>query len=912
MAELPSGTVTFLFSDVEGSTRLLTRLRGRYAEVLAQHQRLLRAAFDEHDGHEVHTEGDAFFVAFVRASDAIAAAVSAQRSLASQRWPEGVDVRVRMGVHTGEAEVRQHDYVGLDVHRAARICAAGHGGQVLISSSTRELVADELPSDVALRDLGEQRLKDLDRPEYLFQLVVGDLRADFPALASLSPGSGGADGLPPSPNRTIGRRDDVRAVAARLRAGDLRLLTLTGPGGVGKTRLGLEAARAVHSGFAAGARFVSLAAVRCATDVPAAIIQSLAIVPLSGESTEQAVTRFLSAKELLLVLDNLEQVLAAAGFVSELLTTCPGLTVLATSREALALAGEQRYPVAPLALPRDDHDTEALLRVPAVALFCERVRSHDPDFRLGDANAAAVAEICRRLDGLPLAIELAAARCGLLLSPSELAERLNTALGALGTSVRDAPARQQTMRATIDWSHELLSDDEKACFARFAVFAGGATVEAAETITVADLDTLDRLVAKSLLGRRQHGRTPTRLAMLETIRAYSTERFATAADQDAVRERHYCYFLALARRHGSDRALWGARGKDHLALLDAEISNLHAALAWAVGQDRAEQALAMCVATGRYWLMRDRYADALDWIDRVLSVPGADAYPALRARALCDKAWCLWPLGRGAERRTLMDEAQAIARQLAEPGLLSHVLETRAQPAAAAGRLDVAATLADEALHWAKAAGDDWAIAVAAEVRALAAGSADELREHVDRAAALLDEAGNVYILAELLSAAAYQALRLRSDRDARQFVERAIPLARELDNPYGWMALQGNYGLAALLTGDADTAREAFRDELRLCRELRVLPLAAEGLLGLAAIAAARDDPDRAARLVGAAAAHAYGSQQHDVKARLDAAFLDPARTRHGADDWDAAARDGSALRFEDAIAYALQEPPA
>jgi len=259
-----------------------------------------------------------------------------------------------------------------------------------------------------------------------------------------------------------------------------------------------------------------------------------------------------------------------------------------------------------------------------------------------------------------------------------------------------------------------------------------------------------------------------------------------------------------------------------------------------------------------------------------------------------------------------MDEAEAIARQLAEPRLLSHVLETRAQPAAAAGRLDVAATLADEALHWAKAAGDDWAIAVAAEVRALAAGSADELREHVDRAAALLDKAGNVYILAELLSAAAYQALRLRSDRDARQFVERAIPLARELDNPYGWMTLQGNYGLAALLTGDTDTARESFRDELRLCRELRVLPLAAEGLLGLAAIAAARDDPDRAARLVGAAAAHAYGSQQHDLKARLDAAFLDPARMRHGTSAWDAAVRDGAALSFEDAIAYALDEAGA
>src|SRR3954452_12220246 len=243
MAELPSGTVTFLFSDVEGSTRLLTRLRGRYAGVLGEHRRLLRAAFDEHDGREVGTEGDAFFVAFARASDAIAAAICAQRSLASHRWPEGVDVRVRMGVHTGEADVGRDGYVGLDVHRAARICAAGHGGQVLISGSTRELVADELPMDVGLRDLGEHRLKDLERPEHLFQLVIGGLPAEFPAPASQSSGS---TGLPPPPNRTIGRADDVRAIVERLRVDGVRLLTLTGPGGVGKTRLAVEAARAAR------------------------------------------------------------------------------------------------------------------------------------------------------------------------------------------------------------------------------------------------------------------------------------------------------------------------------------------------------------------------------------------------------------------------------------------------------------------------------------------------------------------------------------------------------------------------------------------------------------------------------------------------------------------------------------------
>src|SRR5437763_913006 len=299
MAELPTGTVTFLFSDVEGSTRLLTRLCGGYAEILAEHQRVLREAFDKYAGCVIDDQGDAFFVAFARASDAIAAAVRAQRALASRRWSEGVDVRVRMGVHTGEAELQSDRYVGLDVHRAARICAAGHGGQVLISSSTRELVVGELPGEVTLRDLGEHRLKDLERPEHLFQVVVRDLPTDFPPLTSLSPGSGRANGLPPSPNLTIGRAEEVHAIVNRLRVDGVRLLTLTGPGGVGKTRLALEAARAVKADFEDGAYFVSLAALRRPEDVPAAIVSALEIVVLPGESAEQTAERFLAAKHLL-------------------------------------------------------------------------------------------------------------------------------------------------------------------------------------------------------------------------------------------------------------------------------------------------------------------------------------------------------------------------------------------------------------------------------------------------------------------------------------------------------------------------------------------------------------------------------------------------------------------------------------
>ena len=909
MAELPSGTVTFLFTDIEGSTRLLARLRDRYAEVLAQHQRVLRAAFDAFDGREVHTEGDAFFVAFARATDAVAAAIAGQRALASESWPDGVDVRVRIGVHTGEAAVSMDDYVGLDVHRAARICSAGHGGQVLVSSSTRELVADQLPHDVALRDLGEHRLKDLDRPEHLFQAVAGDLPRDFPQLASISPGRG-ASGLPPSPSPTIGRDDDVRIIAGRLGVGGVRLLTLTGPGGVGKTRLGLEAARAVKADFADGAHFVSLAALQRPEDVAAAIVKALAIVVLSGESAGQAAERFLAAKHLLLVVDNFEHVLTAAPLIGGLLDACAALTVLATSREPLRLHAEEHYPVSPLALPAHGtpEDADALASVDSVVLFCGRARVHDPSFALDAATATAVAEICRRVDGLPLAIELAAARCG-MLAPSEIAERLREALGALGTGPRDAPARQQTLRATIDWSFELLNQAERDAFTAFAVFAGGATSHAAETVTGAGLDTLERLVAKNLLVRHKHPRARTRLGMLETIRAYAAERFAAAADKEAVREGHYRYFLAVAQRHATEVALLGADRNEHLAELDAENDNVHTALEWAVGQRSAQQALAMAAAISQYWTVRNRHADAVTWIDRALDIPGTESHPELCVRLLTVKAMSLWPLGRVAEQPAVWAEAEAIARALGDPVVLSRTLQPRAVGETLAGRGAVAEALADEALRCATRAGDEWTIAIAAFGKVMAASNIDELRQRVDRASSLLAAVGNVYRLADMLGSAAYNALCLGSDRDAKELLERAIPIARRLDDPTIWMLLRGNAGLAAVLTGDTDAARDEFREELRLCRELVDLPYASEGLRGLAAVAAGRDDLHRAARLVGASAAHRYGQPYEAIEARLDTAFFEAARTRHGVDAWNAAADEGGSLSFEGAIAYALED---
>jgi hypothetical protein len=454
----------------------------------------------------------------------------------------------------------------------------------------------------------------------------------------------------------------------------------------------------------------------------------------------------------------------------------------------------------------------------------------------------------------------------------------------------------------------LLSDAEQKCFARFAVFAGGATVQASERVTHGGLDTLDGLAAKSLLFRSQDTHTATRLGMLDTIRAYASERFASAPDVDAVREDHYRYYLALAHRHGDERALWGAGGREHLAHLDAEIDNLHAALGWAIEQADAERALVMAAALGRYWVTRNRFAGAVDWVDQAFNLPGADAHPAPLVSALCTKARCLWQMGRGAEQPPVVAAAEAIARRLGDPVILSQVLQLRVDQEIAAERLDVADVVADEALRWARVADDQWQIAEASGGKAIAASSIVELRERVDRAALLLSDVGNVHQLADLLTSAAYAALCLGGERDATDFAARAASIERVLDSRFVRMVNSGNLGMAALLSGETDAASHAFREELRLCRDMVIRPMLFEGLRGLAAVAVVHGDAQRAATLVGAADAHRYGRSEDPVEARLDERFFEPARARWGADAWKVAAREGSVLSFEEAIAYALE----
>ena len=515
---LPSGTVTFLFTDIEGSTRLLDELGAeRYAEALAEHRRIVRDAFTRHGGVEVDTQGDAFFVAFPTAPAALEAAEEAQRALGAG------PVRVRMGVHTGTPHMAEEGYVGADVHRAARIAAVAHGGQVVVSSSAAELV--DLS---ALRDLGEHRLKDLTRPQQLHQLVGEGLPFDFPPLQTLERRT---TNLPVQPTPLIGRERELNQTRELL--AQTRLLTLTGPGGTGKTRLAVQLAAEVIDEYDDGVFFVDLANVVDPELVVPTVAQTLGIREGAGRALRDVVAEYLARRRLLLVLDNLEHVVGAGPDVTRLISTAPASKVLATSRAALRLSGEQEYPVPPLP------------SAAAVELFAERARAVRPDFAL-DGDRSVVTEICARLDDLPLAVELAAARVK-LLPPAKLLERLEQRLPVLTGGARDVPARHRTLRAAIDWSFELLDDEEQALFARLSVFAGGLTLEAAETVCDASIEGLASLVEKSLLAQGESREGEPRFSMLETLVEYARERLDERGEAEAVADAHADYMQSLAQ-----------------------------------------------------------------------------------------------------------------------------------------------------------------------------------------------------------------------------------------------------------------------------------------------------------------------------------------------------------------------------
>ena len=766
---LPTGAVTFLFTDIEGSTRLLHELGPQaYSEALADHRRILRDAFTTHGGVEVDTQGDAFFLAFDSTDEAIAAARDAQTGLRDG------PIQVRIGVHTGEPVLTADGYVGIDVHRAARICAAAHGGQILLSAATRSAIADAATAQFV--DLGLHRLKDLTTPERLYQ--VGDHQ--YPPLHSLN-----ATNLPVQANALIGREAEVAEVVDLCRDG-VRVVTLTGPGGTGKTRLGLQAAAELVPDFPDGVFWVPLAPLRDSRHViPAAEHALGANVSLADHIDE---------RRMLLLFDNFEQVTDAAADLAGVLAACPNLKVLATSRAPLRIAGEREYPVEPL--PQSE----------AVELFRERAVVSEP--------IEAVREICRRLDGLPLAIELAAARTR-LLAPDRLLERLDRSLALLSGGQRDAPERQQTLRATIEWSHDLLGEAERALFARLAVFRGGFTVEAAEAVCDADLDELESLVEKSILRRSSSGR----LGMLETIHEFATERLAILAEAESLKRRHAEYLLAMA-----DSAGLGDNGPADGAPMDldvvqSEIENIRAALEWATDSD-PELGVRLVVSLADYWVP-NAPAEGQRWLQSLLE-RGPELPVALNARSLRTLGGLIYIQGDFAEGHRLHEESLEEFRRAGDEAQVGLTLVRLSIEAHRAGDHSRAKEIAEEALEICRRHGNRRGEAQAqyalADV-AFAEGRHDEALQMMERSATLASEVGFVWWQVGALEHLAEFALELERRDDARPYVADGLTLAQSINDQQSvvwflalaaWLAALGGFAEQAGLLWGAIEAEES------------------------------------------------------------------------------------------------------
>ncbi|HEX2068639.1 MAG TPA: adenylate/guanylate cyclase domain-containing protein [Actinomycetota bacterium] len=873
-AELPTGTVTFLFTDIEGSTKLLQRLGDRYEDVVQNHGRILRDAIAAGGGVQRGTEGDSFFAVFPTAQGALTAVIQAQRALAAADWPNGETVSVRMGVHTGQGIRGGDDYIGIDVHRAARIAAAGHGGQVLISEGTRGLVELTLPPEVSLRDLGTHRLKDIEHPEHLYQLVIQGLPDEFPPIRTL-------DARPtnlPSQRTSFVGRDAEAAEIGRLFP-EARLVTLTGPGGTGKTRLAIRVATDQLVRFKDGAFMVDLSPITEPALVPSAIAAALQVREEPGRGVLDTVIDHLRDREMLLFLDNFEQIVPAAEVVDRILSSCPQVCVLVTSRVPLHLSGEQEFPVPPLDSPDPTRiaDLTAFSQYEAVALFIDRAAAVRPDFQVTNQNAPAVAEITARLDGLPLAIELAATRVK-LLTPEALLARLGQRLPLLTGGARDLPERQRTLRAAIEWSHELLDPDERRLFARLAVFSGGWTLDTAEAVCASGLDLpildgLASLVDKSLVRQEEIGAGEPRFRMLETIREYAADRLANSEEREALRRRHAEYFRDLAEE--AEPHFIGEQQIKWLDEFEAEHDNVRAALQWAVENNEAETALRTGAAIWRFWQQRGHLAEGQSWLSRLVSLPAAAKRAGPRARALIALGSVAYWHGDYESMRFAYREAEEIARELEDPGLLAHAVYNLSFVPALDRDLEAARALLQESLG-------------------------------------LATEAGDRRLVAEIKAGFGMFALLGGDAAGAIPPLEEAIAIQREISERF--LIADNLTGLAAAnrQIGKVDEADRLMREALRTFRET-MDPSSFPGTIwGLAMIASDRGLYERAARLVGVsthAREEAGGGAPPEFLVSIGGGPEDEARQALGDEEYERAYAAGYAMTVEEGVSYALEE---
>jgi predicted ATPase/class 3 adenylate cyclase len=832
MRELPTGTVTMLFSDIEGSTALLSRLGDRYGGALSAQRALLRDAIGACGGHELGTEGDSFFVAFESAGDAVRCCVAAQRALAGYDWPDGVTVRVRMGLHSGEPARHEDGYIGMDVHRAARIAATANGGQVVLSGPTRLLAESQLPADVSVDDLGWHRLKDIEAPERIYQLVAEGLERRFPPLRSL----GARTSLPLPMTPLVGWDGDVERLGAMLRRTEVRLVTLTGTGGVGKTRLALAVASSLGTAFQHGVYFIPLAAVRDGEVMWKTLADCLDV---SGtRPAADLVTGYLSDRHALLVLDNLEQLPEAAGVVAVLLSAAPGLAVLATSRRPLHLQGEHEQPVLPLEVPRET-GAEAVAACAAARLFAQHAAMVRPGFTVTPGNAADVAAICRRLDGLPLAIELAASRAR-ILAPGALLARLGQSLGLAAGDV-SRPSRQQTLRNTIAWSYDLLTSDLQDDLQRAGVFAGGCDLDAFAAVALPDsgpaaepdpLPQVAGLLDVSLITVTDDADGQPRVRMLETIREYALERLEHSGGTDATRRRHAEYYAALAERaHGQ---LFGPAHLASLHRLDAEHDNMRAALSWsldsrageAAGGERAATGLRLVLALAPFWYQHGHAAEGRRWLQRSIELAADDAGAPLgqvthwlgvllqqqglgdMAVPFFERSLAIWRdlddrdqmarelnslgithdhLGDPGTARALLEDSIAIARTLGDSLRLAPALTSLGHVESAAGNLDRATEVLQEALSLDRTHGDLLGVAIdqqALAVTSLHAGRGVEAHHLLSATIDYVVSSGDTEFLANTLELAAGIAAHLAAARRAARLAGAAEGVRRRASLP--------------------------------------------------------------------------------------------------------------------------------
>ncbi len=940
--------VTFIFTDVEGSTDLLRRLGDHeYAALLSLHHRLLREVFGTYHGREIDTQGDAFFVAFTEAADAAAAAVAIQRSVLAQQWPDGAAVRLRIGLHTGDPVRTGTGYVGLDVHRASRICAAGYGGQILVSQTTRAAIEDRLPSGVTLRTVGRYRLKDLQEPELLSQLLHADLPVSFPPPRSLD---AIPNNLPVQLTSFIGRDHEIMELRRLLST--TRLLTLTGPGGCGKTRLGLQLAAEVLDEFPDGVWLVELAALTNPTLVPQAVASVLGVREEPAQPLVATLTEWVRPRHLLVILDDCEHLVNATAFLAEtLLLAGPGLSIAATSREPLGIMGELTYRVPSMMVPAAPGPLSigALSAVEATRLFIERAAFTRPDLELGDADAPPIAQICAALDGIPLAIEMAAARVK-TLTVAQIAQRINDRFGLLTGGSRTALPRHQTLQAVLDWSYELLAPAERTALRALSVFPAGFSLAAAEEVCTgppiqsADvLQLVSQLADKSMLVAERQG-AELRYHLLGTIRQYGLERLVQSQEAPAVRRRQlgWCIkFVAQVDPANRPEQAW-------IGELEAEHDTMRAGLAWGLESGDVPAVLRLAGALAQFWLVRGYWTEGRRWLEAALTA-GINVDPDIQARGLLGLARIAEYQGDYDDARMFSEAGLALQQHLGDGKEVAGALRTLGNIAYGRGDYSAAEQLYEESLSYGYAARDDRTIAATLINLAIVA----DHRADYDRATALgrqsleiftsVDDrrgmAFTLYVLGLLASDQGEydaaeplfeQSLSLRralGDRRgisgslhslgqvahsrgdyarARGLYEESLALRRDLGDKQGVSTALGSLAMVAHDEGDAESAQRQWRESLAIRQSIGDRSGIAECLERLAVF---RPAPTDAVRLLAAARAlreliQAPGSVRQQQHAAGD---LERLRQQMDENAFSGAWADGRSMPLAQAIALAL-----